>query len=215
MWKPVRLQGVGAASSVINANTHPAGKLDDWRQRVNCLFGLGTNGSPSTWNASLRRRLVRLQYATGGPNPTRRSTGCPLEATVGWDASLNGNLAELLQEPSLMGALEGAGITVLAKGVDFHGSNPFDPTLLAGFPTEHHPVDVQQTCGAPFRTGPNPVPEQLPVQPLQHRRPEHHRQLAGRRRHLRARLGPQPADRQQPHLQQRRHALGRHQRRPG
>src|SRR5205807_430178 len=26
MWKPVRLQGVGAVSSVLNANTHPAGK---------------------------------------------------------------------------------------------------------------------------------------------------------------------------------------------
>ena len=44
MWKPVRLQGVGAASSVINANTHPAGKLDVWRERVNCLFGLTLNG---------------------------------------------------------------------------------------------------------------------------------------------------------------------------
>src|SRR5256884_7291895 len=33
-----------------------------------------------------------------------------------------------------MGALEGAGITVLAKGVNFP-SNPYDPTLLAGFPT--------------------------------------------------------------------------------
>ena len=31
MWKPVRLQGVGAASSIINGNTHPAGKLDVWR----------------------------------------------------------------------------------------------------------------------------------------------------------------------------------------
>ena len=40
MWKPVRLQGVGAASSIINANTHPAGKLDPWRAQVNCLFGL-------------------------------------------------------------------------------------------------------------------------------------------------------------------------------
>ena len=28
MWKPVRLQGVGAASSIIDGNTHPAGKLD-------------------------------------------------------------------------------------------------------------------------------------------------------------------------------------------
>ena len=28
----------------------------------------------------------------------------PLEGIVGWDATLNGNLAELLQEPTLMGA---------------------------------------------------------------------------------------------------------------
>ncbi len=41
----------------------------------------------------------------------------PLEAVLGWDATLNGNLAEQLQEPSLMGAYEGAGITVLGKGV--------------------------------------------------------------------------------------------------
>ena len=46
MWKPVRLQGVGAASSIINANTHPAGKLDPWRQQVVCLFGLALNGVP-------------------------------------------------------------------------------------------------------------------------------------------------------------------------
>src|SRR5262249_26288111 len=46
MWKPVRLQGVGAPSSIINANTHPAGKLNDWRARVDCLFGLGPDGDP-------------------------------------------------------------------------------------------------------------------------------------------------------------------------
>jgi len=56
------------------------------------------------------------------------------EAEIAFLAGLNGNLAELLQEPSLMGALEGAAITVLAKGVDFHGANQFDPTLLGGFP---------------------------------------------------------------------------------
>ena len=61
----------------------------------------------------------------------------PLEAIVGWDATLNGNLGELLQEPSLMGAYEGAGITVLAKGVDFHGQNPWnDGTEAGAFPTE-------------------------------------------------------------------------------
>ncbi len=140
MWKPVRLQGVGAASSIINANTHPAGKMDTWREEVNCLFGLALNGQPPS--------------ATNPFDPTG-SVGCPgknwnhfvgtltnpqvdrlpLEATVGWDATLNGNLAELLQEPSLMGALEGAAITVLSKGVDTHGQNPFDASLAANFPT--------------------------------------------------------------------------------
>jgi hypothetical protein len=56
----------------------------------------------------------------------------PLEATVGWTASLNGNLAELLQEPTLMGAYEGAGITVLAKGLDFHGKSPWNDGIEAG-----------------------------------------------------------------------------------
>jgi hypothetical protein len=134
MWKPVRLQGVGAASSIINANTHPAGKLDNWRARINCLFGLGLDGSPKTWNSSCGTSLfgsnaVGFHPSTFNPQVDR----LPLEATVGWDANLNGNLAELLQEPSLMGALEGAGITVLSKGVYFP-SDPFDPTLLAGFP---------------------------------------------------------------------------------
>jgi hypothetical protein len=141
MWKPVRLQGVGAASSVINASTHPAGKyLEPWRQRVNCLFGLALNGAP---------------YSSSNPYDPTGKVGCPgtgwfgfkgqpnvpqvdrlpLEAVVGWDASLNGNLAELLQEPTLMGAYEGAGITVLAKGLDFHGANPWsDGTEAGAFP---------------------------------------------------------------------------------
>ena len=52
MWKPVRLQGVGAASSVINANTHPAGKMDPWRRPVACLFGLAAQRSaPSQWQS--------------------------------------------------------------------------------------------------------------------------------------------------------------------
>src|SRR5256885_10934447 len=42
------------------------------------------------------------------------------------------------------------------------------------------------------------VPEQLLLQPLEHRWADHREQLAGRRWHLRARLGAQAADRQQP-----------------
>jgi hypothetical protein len=129
MWKPVRLQGVGAASSLIDANPHPAGKLDPWRRQVVCLFGLALNGTPIsgtnpydsssafTCNASMKFSVDRL----------------PLEATVGWDATLNGNLAEQLIEPTIMGAYEGAGITVLGKGVKFPaGSDPFASDV---FPT--------------------------------------------------------------------------------
>jgi hypothetical protein len=129
MWKPVRLQGVGAASTIIDANAHPAGQqLDPWRRRINCLFGLALNGVPYT--------------AAGGSNPAASDCGgwnffnaspdnpqidrLPLEATVGWDANLNGNIAELLQEPTLLGAFEGAGITVLAKGLEFHGLPPWN-----------------------------------------------------------------------------------------
>ena len=161
MWKPVRLQGVGAASSVINANTHPAGqtKMDAWHQRIVCLFGLGLNGSPV--NTSPHTGDVNTLKNVFDPNGQVSCPGTgwnyftafdesgaiagssatnaqvdrlPLESVVGWSAELNGNLAEQLQEPSLMGALEGAGITVLAKGVNFP-SDPYDSTLLAGFPT--------------------------------------------------------------------------------
>src|SRR5205807_6621237 len=61
----------------------------------------------------------------------------PLEAVIGWDVTQNGNLAELLQEPSLMGALEGAAITVLARGVKYPpGTDPFGvgPTAAGTFP---------------------------------------------------------------------------------
>jgi Abnormal spindle-like microcephaly-assoc'd, ASPM-SPD-2-Hydin len=135
MWKPVRLQGVGAASSVINANTHPAGKLDDWRFRVDCLFGLSPSGSPTGYDSGCGASLFGANVFGFSPTPNNPQVDrLPLEATVGWTAGLNGNLAELLQEPSLMGALEGAAITVLSKGV-YYPTSPWDPTLLAGFPT--------------------------------------------------------------------------------
>jgi hypothetical protein len=170
MWKPVRLQGVGAASSVINANTHPAGKLDVWRRQVDCLFGLALNGGPVVPSSGPVNPFDPtgtytcpgsgwFGYQATAINP--QVDRLPLEATVGWDANLNGNLAELLQEPSLMGALEGAGITVLSKGVVFP-SNPFDPTLLAGFPTGtlllNNSTNVTRGCGTNTATARNPFP---------------------------------------------------------
>jgi hypothetical protein len=153
MWKPVRLQGAGAATTILNANTQPAGKLDPWRRQVNCLFGLAINGQPYTGNG-----------AAGGTNPydptydPSQGTGysCPgqgwkyfsgapnlpqvdritWEGILGWDVTVNGNLAELLQEPTLMGAYEGAGITILGKGVSVPaGQSPFGIGSEAAYPT--------------------------------------------------------------------------------
>ena len=124
MWKPVRLQGVGAASAILDANTHPSGALlNPWRQRIVCLFGLGLDGRHESWtpgcSSSWGTTVTAFTATASNPQVDR----LPLEATTGWDAGLNGNLAEQLQEPTLMGAYEGAGITVLSKGVMFPTNN--------------------------------------------------------------------------------------------
>jgi hypothetical protein len=173
MWKPVQLQGVGAASSIIDANTQPAGKIDGWRARVNCLFGLALDGQPFTSLGS-----------TGGSNPYD-STGAntcggwfgfnstpnnpqvdrlPLEGIVGWDTTVNGNLAELLQEPSLMGAYEGAGITVLSKGVKIPpgSTNVFGAGSEAGFPAGSTLLTAND-CGN--SATPNPYPSNFQCNP--------------------------------------------------
>jgi hypothetical protein len=118
MWKPVRLQGVGAASVTLNANAHPAGKLlEPWRRQVNCLFGLALNGQPiGAGNPYDPTGTYTCTVPTVASNPMQIDR-VPLEGIIGWDTTTNGNLAELLAEPTLMGAYEGAGITVLGKGV--------------------------------------------------------------------------------------------------
>ena len=160
MWKPVRLQGAGAAVSIINANAQPAGKLlEPWRRHINCLFGLTLTGVPSvgTGGAAVPYDPTGTYSCpeTGWKYFTTPSTlnvpqidRLPLEAVVGWDATLNGNLAEQLQEPSLMGAYEGAGITVLAKGVWVPpGVNSWtDGSEPGGFPVD--PV----SCGVLSRS---------------------------------------------------------------
>jgi Bacterial Ig domain len=153
MWKPVRLQGVGAASSLINANPHPAGKLDPWRRQVNCLFGLALNGTPLSGANPYDPKgkftcTSAMQFAVDRID---------LEAIVGWDANLNGNLPEQISEPSLMGAYEGAGITVLGKGVKF--SNPTD---IVSNLAEQMPADAvvlkATDCGPNTTTAKNPYP---------------------------------------------------------
>jgi IPT/TIG domain len=201
MWKPVRLQGVGAASSIINANPHPAGKLDPWRRQVNCLFGLALNGQPVNPGPP-----ITFPPASTGPIPgintnvfdptgtyTCGSTGgtawtgftggannpqvdrLPLEAVLGWDTTVNGNLAELLQEPSLMGAYEGAAITVLAKGVRYPPNvNIFGvaPDSAVGSTVAHEgqmpvpTVELAQTdCATSATNATNPFPSNFQCNP--------------------------------------------------
>jgi hypothetical protein len=163
MWKPVRLQGVGAVSSIIDGNTHPAGKLDSWRANVNCLFGLGLSGSHSNWSSSCGAGWTAFTANATNPQVDR----IPLEAVVGWDATLNGNLAQLLQEPTLMGALEGAAITVLGKGVQFpSGSDSFSADV---FPTGTRLLDGSPNptrgCGPNAPTAHNPFPSNFLCNP--------------------------------------------------
>ncbi|HWW03791.1 choice-of-anchor D domain-containing protein [Collimonas sp.] len=113
MWKPVRLQGVGASSVTVNANTHPSGKMDPWRRQIDCLFGVAINGGA----ISSTNPYDSTGTYTCPSSMQRKVDVIPLEPAFGWDNTLNGNLSELLVEPSLLGAYEGAGITVLAKGV--------------------------------------------------------------------------------------------------
>ena len=150
MWKPVRLQGVGAATSVIDANAFPPGNLlDPWRRHVNCLFGLSLQGVPlGTLSATGNSAVYDSTGTYNCPEKTWSNfvavpdapqvDRLPLEAVVGWDATVNGNLAEQLQEPSLMGAYEGAGITVLAKGVRVpQGESPWtDGSEPGAFPAD-------------------------------------------------------------------------------
>jgi hypothetical protein len=92
MYKPVRLQGVGAASVIINATKYPTQKLETWRSTISTLFGLDSQGNtlPGTPQVD--------------PLPGQEITG-----------------GILLLEPSVLGTEEGPGITVLAKGLANNG----------------------------------------------------------------------------------------------
>ncbi len=172
MWKPVRLQGVGAASSIMDANAHPSGLLlTEWRQRVVCLFGIAPTGVPDGYNpgcaSSFGSTWTGFQPTTSNPQVDR----LPLEAVVGWDAGLNGNLAEQLQEPSLMGAYEGAGITVLGKGVRVPpGTDPWtDGTEASAYPANAElltgTTNATTGCGANTASAHNPFPSNFGCNP--------------------------------------------------
>jgi len=173
MWKPVRLQGVGAASSILNASTHPAGKMDPWRRQVVCLFGLALNGQPNNSSNPYDPSNTFTCGSTGG-TPWGAFDGVhpqvdriPLEGVLGWDTSVNGNLAEMLQEPTLMGAYEGAGITVLGKGVSLPtGVDPFSQAAFGTGNESTFPAGTQLlSAGDCLVNGANPYPSNFYCNP--------------------------------------------------
>ena len=109
MYKPVRLQGVGAGAVIINAAKYPTSKLDAWRPRINSLFAV----DPITGNQTPPSQV--------DPLPTQEITG-----------------GVVLLEPTVLGSEEGAGITVLAKnlpglpclGSDTSGVKGWDSNFL-------------------------------------------------------------------------------------
>ncbi len=94
MWKPVRLQGVGAAAVIINAAKFPNRKLEVWRPRINDLFSIDITTGNQTGTAQV------------DPLPGQEITG-----------------GVVLLEPSVLGTEEGAGITVLAKNLPANQCN--------------------------------------------------------------------------------------------
>jgi hypothetical protein len=88
MWKPVRLQGVGASSVIINAAKYPTQKLEAWRPAINSLFAVDT--------------------VTGNQTGTSQVDPLPGQEITG---------GIVLLEPSVLGTEEGAGITVLGKNL--------------------------------------------------------------------------------------------------
>jgi hypothetical protein len=154
MWKPVRLQGVGAESVTVNADAHPAGKIDAWRRQVDCLFGLTLQGRPVLSDGAFSGQTFDPSGAYTCPvSMQQRVDRIPFEAIVGWDATGNGNLAQMLQEPTLMGAYEGAGITVLGRGIripanstDFWGASN-----AGGFPAGYEYLTTAD-CGSASKT---------------------------------------------------------------
>jgi hypothetical protein len=157
MWKPVRLQGVGAASSIIDANPHPAGKLDPWRQQVVCLFGLTPDGRPTTTLGCPATGWTNLPASTVG-FPSIVVDRVPMEGILGWDTTVNGNLAEQLIEPGLLGAYEGAAITVLGKGVNIPAgsADAWGSGAEAAFPAGSTLLTAADCNSGPRRTNPYP-----------------------------------------------------------
>jgi hypothetical protein len=122
MDRPVRLQGVGAAATVINAAKYPNQKIEQWRTRINGLFGLDNQGNTLPGDPAV------------DPLPGQEITGGILQL-----------------EPSVLATEEGAGITVVAKGLRSNGQplrgNGNDCNLIHNFRCATSRIDGLSVTG--------------------------------------------------------------------
>ena len=89
-----------------------------------------------------------------------------------------------------MGAYEGAGITVLAKGVEFPATDPIRSRLGRRSRSERTFLTVRRLLGCePQRLPTNPFPSNFQCNPSSIDGLTVHEQLSGRRRHPGSRLG--------------------------
>ena len=206
MWKPVRLQGVGAA--VGDHQRQHASRRQAW------IRGAGRSTACSAWpcNGMPHRVSGKPFDPTGTATAARDQSAAdgsirmPLEGIVGWDTHAQ-------RQPG--GAAAGAHADGRLRRRGHHGARPRacdipepdQPTSRrraeAGFPAGSTLLTngQLQRCGPPVSAARlQYVPSNFQCNPSRIDGLTHHQQLAGRRRHLRARLDPQPADRQQPHL---------------
>ncbi|MBS0393592.1 MAG: choice-of-anchor D domain-containing protein [Proteobacteria bacterium] len=95
MYKPVRLQGAGAASVVINAAKYPTDKLERWRPEINSLFSIDVTSGNQVGTSQV------------DPLPGQEVTG-----------------GIVFLEPSVLATEEGAGVTVLAKDLPANECKP-------------------------------------------------------------------------------------------
>jgi hypothetical protein len=99
MWKPVRLQGVGAGAVTLNAAKYPGEKLVPWRQDIDCLFGLNTTN-------------CRPGLTPNAVDPLPSQFNNPLEVFV----------------PTALPTEQGAAVTVLGKNLSTCQANdPANP----------------------------------------------------------------------------------------
>lgn len=135
MWKPVRLQGAGAGSTIINAAKRPSEILVAWREKMDCLFGIGA-GCTQVVDALPNQNLGAAGFNTEeGAAITVVGIYDSGEGQPPENSYLRGNIAARIDGFSITGGDSGGGIFVngYAHRLEISNNRVFgNAGLLAG-----------------------------------------------------------------------------------